>query len=176
MSQAEIDAELDDFEELDNSIQKYSYYTKASNQNKPERLTTIKEDQQQEHHEEDDDEEPGRTNTIISGDRHIYHSSCGRFLYHLAIIDYLQPFNLEKRAEARFKVWILRRPKYLTSAIDPDIYAERFCNFMKDEVLVSSIYNLGKNDDDDFEAWEEVEFAEDKNKEGRPDSFFELWE
>ena len=118
-------------------------------------------------------EEIERTNTFISGSRHIYHSTCGKFLYHLAIIDYLQPFNVEKWAESRFKVWILRRPKYLTSAIDPHIYADRFCKFMKEQVLVSSIYNMGKDEDDDFEAWEEVEFAEDKDKEGRPDSFYE---
>jgi len=29
------------------------------------------------------------SNTMISNDRHAYYSQCGRFIYHLAIIDYL---------------------------------------------------------------------------------------
>ena len=47
---------------------------------------------------------------------------------------------------------------------------------MRQNVLVESIYNMGKDEDEDFEPWEEVEFHEDKDKEGRPDSFYEKWD
>ena len=56
----------------------------------------------------------------------------------MAIIDYLQTFNLEKWGESRFKTWILRRPPNLISAIEPEIYANRFVKFMTDEVLLTT--------------------------------------
>lgn len=68
--------------------------------------------------------------------RHKYYSTCGKYIYHMAIIDYLQEFNLEKWGESRLKTWILRRPKTLISAVDPDIYRKRFIQFMKTEVLI----------------------------------------
>jgi hypothetical protein len=59
-------------------------------------------------------------------------------VYHIAIIDYLQAFNFEKWAESRFKIWILRRNPYLISAIEPEIYANRFIRFMNTEVFIDS--------------------------------------
>lgn len=38
------------------------------------------------------------------GNRHKYISENGRFIYHIAIIDYLQEYNLEKKAENFIKV------------------------------------------------------------------------
>ena len=66
-------------------------------------------------------------------------SSCGKFTYHMAIIDYLQAFNLEKKSESFFKTWVLRRPAHLISAVDPNTYADRFVHFMNNEVLLDSI-------------------------------------
>lgn len=80
-----------------------------------------------------------RSNTFVSNLRHRYVSSCGKFVYHLAIIDYLQEFNWDKWTESRFKIHVLRRPKKLISAVDPDLYKERFLKFMKTEVLMDSI-------------------------------------
>ena len=47
---------------------------------------------------------------LFLGGRHKYLSTCGKYIYHLALIDYLQEFNLEKKGESTFKIWILRRP------------------------------------------------------------------
>lgn len=62
--------------------------------------------------------------------RHKYVSSCGQYIYHLAIIDYLQTFNFEKKSESRLKIWILRRPAHLISAVEPSVYGDRFIRFM----------------------------------------------
>lgn len=70
------------------------------------------------------------------GKRHRYLSTCGKYIYHMAIIDYLQEFNLEKWGESRLKIWVLRRPPTLISAVDPDLYRKRFIQFMKTEVLI----------------------------------------
>jgi hypothetical protein len=76
---------------------------------------------------------------MVSNSRHRFYSSCGNFVYHVSIIDYLQAFDFDKWAESRFKILILRRPEKLISAVDPELYAERFLKFMKTEVLVDSI-------------------------------------
>jgi hypothetical protein len=84
--------------------------------------------------------------SVASNSRHKYYSSCGQYIYHLAIIDYLQSFNFEKWSESRFKIWILRREPNLISAIEPEIYAERFIKFMSNEVLIdTNIIDLQKN-------------------------------
>lgn len=70
--------------------------------------------------------------------RHKYVSSCGQYIYHLAIIDYLQTFNFEKKSESRLKIWILRRPAHLISAVEPKAYGDRFIKFMTQEVLIDS--------------------------------------
>ena len=70
--------------------------------------------------------------------RHKYVSSCGQYIYHLAIIDYLQTFNFEKKSESRLKIWILRRPAHLISAVEPSVYGDRFIRFMTQEVLIDS--------------------------------------
>ena len=64
----------------------------------------------------------------------------------MAIIDYLQTFNLEKWGESRFKIWILRRNAALISCIEPDVYADRFIRFMNTEVFIDS--NLFDPDED----------------------------
>ena len=86
------------------------------------------------------------SNSVVSNGRHRFVSKCGKFVYHLAIIDYLQTFNFEKWGESRFKTWILRRPKDLISAVDPELYGSRFCKFMKSEVLLETILGLKYNE------------------------------
>jgi len=76
--------------------------------------------------------------SLASNSRHKYYSSCGQYVYHLAIIDYLQTFNLEKWSESRFKIFVLRRDANLISAIEPNIYADRFIKFMSNELLIDS--------------------------------------
>lgn len=38
--------------------------------------------------------------------RHRFKSTCGKYVYHIAIIDYLTQFNLSKRIESYYKVHI----------------------------------------------------------------------
>ena len=59
-----------------------------------------------------------------------------KFIYHVAVIDYLQSFNFEKSLESKFKTTILNRKEDLISAIDPMPYAKRFMRFMGQEVFV----------------------------------------
>ena len=77
-------------------------------------------------------------NPNLHPNRHKFISSCGKYIYHLAIIDYLQTFNLEKWGESKIKIWLLRRPRHLISAVEPEIYRERFMKFMANEVLIES--------------------------------------
>jgi hypothetical protein len=45
----------------------------------------------------------------FEGNRHKYISSNAKFIYHIAVIDYLQDFNNSKRMESMFKVYLLNR-------------------------------------------------------------------
>lgn len=45
----------------------------------------------------------------FDANRHKYYSQNGEFIYHVALIDYLQTWNFEKWGESRLKIWILRR-------------------------------------------------------------------
>jgi hypothetical protein len=54
----------------------------------------------------------------FKGNRHKFISFDGQFIYHIAIIDYLQEYNLEKRAENFIKVYIYNRDNYKISATD----------------------------------------------------------
>ena len=38
--------------------------------------------------------------------RHKYKSKCGRYIYHISIIDYLTDFNFNKKLEHNFKVYV----------------------------------------------------------------------
>ena len=41
--------------------------------------------------------------TNFEGSRHKFLSSCGRYIYHIGIIDYLQDFNVDKKLENLLK-------------------------------------------------------------------------
>lgn len=70
------------------------------------------------------------------GSRHRYISKNGRFIYHIALIDYLQAFDIEKKAENLIKVWVYNRKEYKISAVNPILYKNRFLKFMKDQVII----------------------------------------
>ena len=57
-------------------------------------------------------------------------------VYHIAIIDYLQEWNLNKKLERFTKTVLLGKDKQTLSAIEPEQYSERFCSFMEKNVLL----------------------------------------
>lgn len=71
------------------------------------------------------------------GNQHRYISSDGRFIYNLAIIDYLQAYDWEKYGEHMLKVWVYQRDGAKISATDPNPYARRFQRFMREEVIIN---------------------------------------
>ena len=68
------------------------------------------------------------------GSRHKFLSTCGRYIYHIGIIDYLQDFNFDKKGENFLKQTLLRHGPGI-SAVHPPQYAERFLRFMRDYVI-----------------------------------------
>lgn len=70
-------------------------------------------------------------------------SSCGKYIYHVAIIDYLQQYNMYKQFEHHGKSCLMRTPCYGEheygpddiSAIQETKYKDRFNNFMRKQVL-----------------------------------------
>ena len=75
----------------------------------------------------------------VTSSRHMYYSRCGKYVYHLAIIDYLQTFDMSKKFESGFKQHVLFRPMELISAVEPILYGQRFIKFMKNEVILDTI-------------------------------------
>ncbi len=69
--------------------------------------------------------------------RHKYISQNGKYIYHIAIIDYLQAYDLEKKSENFIKVWLYNREEYKISAVNPDMYMRRFFKFMRDQVVIN---------------------------------------
>ena len=72
-----------------------------------------------------------------AGTRHKYISNDGHYIYHMAIIDYLQGWDLEKKGEAFLKVWIKQAKADKISACEPRQYARRWEAFMKDQVIIN---------------------------------------
>lgn len=78
-------------------------------------------------------------------------SSCGNYVYHFSLIDYLQDFSTFKRCEAFFKsiqadlsstptsVSLLnmhsRKQSYFISCKEPDFYRQRMVDFFKDNLI-----------------------------------------
>ena len=56
----------------------------------------------------------------------MFMSSCGTWIYHVSIIDYLQLWNFEKKSEAFAKKWFLGKDPKGISAIPPEFYAKRY--------------------------------------------------
>ena len=60
----------------------------------------------------------------------------GERTVHLAIIDYLQEWNLNKKLERLSKTVVLQKDGESLSAIEPNKYAKRFQNFMERNIFV----------------------------------------
>ncbi len=60
----------------------------------------------------------------------------------MGVIDYLQDYNSDKKAENFLKQYVKGKGE-LISAVHPSKYAPRFLNFMKDEVIIDQRKNLG---------------------------------
>ena len=84
-------------------------------------------------------------------------SSCGRYIYHISIIDYLQKYDLNKKLERAGKIVLMNLPATKAkkqvrteynvfddetkfrhddlSVISPDKYRDRFLDFCKKQVF-----------------------------------------
>ena len=81
----------------------------------------------------------------FQGNRHKFLSRCGRYIYHIGIIDYLQDYNTDKKLENLLKYRILMKGPGI-SAVPPPMYAERFLRFMRDHVIVDQKQGSGGTD------------------------------
>lgn len=59
----------------------------------------------------------------------------GKRVYHIAIIDYLQEWNMQKKLERFTKTVLLGKDGPTLSAIEPEAYATRFRNFVEKHVI-----------------------------------------
>ena len=71
----------------------------------------------------------------VQRNKRVLDSSCGRYIYHVCIIDYIQSFNYVKKGEIILKTVLLNAKQQELSAMRPDKYAERFVKFMRDTVF-----------------------------------------
>jgi len=59
-------------------------------------------------------------------------------IYHVSLIDYLQPWDCNKQSEKFAKTHLLQRKWQDMSAVHPDFYSHRFINFMDKYVILTS--------------------------------------
>ena len=69
--------------------------------------------------------------------RHRFFSTCGNYVYHIAIIDYLTEFTFQKQGESFWKTTMKNNKQELVSAIHPTPYGNRFIEFMNKEVIIN---------------------------------------
>jgi hypothetical protein len=62
-------------------------------------------------------------------------SSNGKYIYHISIIDYLQKYNFNKKAERFFKIALQGANPQELSSINVKAYHNRFLNFMNQKVF-----------------------------------------
>ena len=62
-------------------------------------------------------------------------SSCGKYIYHLSIIDYLQKYDINKKVERQFKIFWKGADPSTISSINTKSYSKRFMQFMENLVL-----------------------------------------
>ena len=63
-------------------------------------------------------------------------SECGRFIYHICIIDYLQSYRLVKFGELCFRRTFQNAKLDEVSVNPPGSYATRFVEFFKNKVFI----------------------------------------
>jgi hypothetical protein len=71
-----------------------------------------------------------------------YMSKCGKFIYHIGIIDYLQPFRIMRKLEIYYKTKILKAKANEISSINPESYASRFELFMRNNIFYNPNYKF----------------------------------
>ena len=72
--------------------------------------------------------------------RHKFKSACGKYIYHLAVIDYLTEFDYSKKLEMYWKQFICfikRRDSRQVSAVPPPEYFKRFNKLMQKEYITN---------------------------------------
>ena len=90
-------------------------------------------------------------------------------VYHIGIIDYLQEWNMTKRAERAYKVHAQRRSRKEISAVEPTFYRQRFLDGVKRKLN----FNLERNKKETL--WGEFYKLEAFHKSnGRTNSFQEV--
>jgi len=72
----------------------------------------------------------------FSKTRHRFISYSGEYIYHIAIIDYLQVYNWDKRSEHYAKT-IFRGRNAEISSVPPNRYMKRYVEFMGNEVIIN---------------------------------------
>jgi hypothetical protein len=81
------------------------------------------------------------------GMRHQFISDCGKWIYHLSVIDYLQDYNCEKRGENFLKTnRTTAENAKLISAVHPDDYATRFIAFIKTSVIINQMISSSSSE------------------------------
>ena len=71
----------------------------------------------------------------MTKNKYVLESEDGQSVYHVAVIDYLQEWNFEKKCERFLKLKLLHAPADGLSAIGPEEYQRRFWNFMRNQVF-----------------------------------------
>lgn len=113
-----------------------------------DRLSQIEESKDPEYKRKMTNEEIRSSNLERAELRHQFTSHCGRYKYHIAIIDYLCDYNIEKKLENWFKSKKFTKEKAkLISAVPPEQYEKRFWKFMSREVIINeSLQKILNND------------------------------
>ena len=90
-------------------------------------------------------------------------------VYHIGIIDYLQEWNMTKKAERAYKVHFQRRSRKEISAVEPKFYRQRFLDGLKRKLNFNQEKNKKKT------LWDEFYKLETHYKNtSRANSFLEL--
>lgn len=66
-------------------------------------------------------------------------------MYHIAVIDFMQCWNTDKKCESLLKRVFKGRPKDLISCVPPEPYKQRFNRFIDDWVLRSKYNSFAPN-------------------------------
>jgi len=106
------------------------------------------------------DQELQMPHKIFEKSRHMFLSSNLQYIYHLAIIDYLQDYNFDKKGE-NFVKKILRGRKAEISAVPPEPYSKRFIEFMEGQVIIPDKKQVSNSSDKDMDKIDEED--EDSN-------------
>jgi hypothetical protein len=85
--------------------------------------------------------------------RHQFISADGLWIYHVSIIDYLQMWDLNKKAEHFCKTYFLGKNKKNISAVEPSKYAKRFLNFVQRHVFNDHLKRRREKDATIVEKW-----------------------